>query len=99
MTWVRGQSGNPAGRPRKDDPITQAIRSTLREKDGPSTYRVLLARKLVQMAVGGDLAAAREVLDRVEGKPTERREVTGADGSALALLITRLDGANGNPRS
>ena len=39
--------------------------------------------QLVDEAMGGNIAAAKEVMDRVDGKAIQTTEVTGADGEPL----------------
>lgn len=36
-------------------------------------------------------AAATEILDRRFGKPTQKQEVTGADGNALEIIVKYVD--------
>ena len=38
--------------------------------------------------------SAREILDRVLGKPTQRTEVTGADGGSVQFVIRGADPDN-----
>jgi hypothetical protein len=40
---------------------------------------------LVEMAIGGDVAAAKVWLDHVVGKPVQAVELSGPDGAALDL--------------
>jgi hypothetical protein len=72
--WKPGQSGNPSGRPKKL-PITDVLRQELEElgEDGVAND-VAIARKLIELARQGDLAAIREVTDRTEGKARQRIE-------------------------
>jgi hypothetical protein len=72
-----GQSGNPAGRP-KYTVVSEALRAQLAEKmpdAGEETFAEALARALIDKALGGDVLAAREILDRVEGKPRQTLDV------------------------
>jgi len=50
----------------------------------------LVGVKLFQKAVGGDLKAAEIIMDRVEGKATQRTEIITPDRDPLALLAERL---------
>lgn len=57
--WQPGQSGNPAGRPRKEQTLTDILRS----KVDPDR----LADALLDRAYDGDIPALREVYSRVDG--------------------------------
>jgi hypothetical protein len=65
-----GVSGNPKGRPPKK-PITEKLAAAMEAvgDDGRSMAE-RVAQRLVEMCLAGDLAALREVLDRLEGKVT-----------------------------
>jgi hypothetical protein len=69
--------------------FTEALRRAALdvETSGPDRGRRkldLIARRMVEMAVAGDLAAAREIGDRLEGRPLQRVEAEG-DASALGF--------------
>ena len=66
-----GQSGNVGGRP-KSLTLSEALRQQLAEKmpgADERTYREEIARVLCDEAVKGNIAAIREIFDRLEGKP------------------------------
>jgi hypothetical protein len=86
--WVKGVSGNPNGRPKKPFAFSTAIAQALRAK-GPDglTYRRRIARKLVELADQGSIEAIKILLDRVDGKVVERREITGPEGVPLELRV------------
>ena len=69
MTWKKGQSGNPKGRA-KDKNWGDAIRIAVNEayEDGDKKKLRVLADKLVDKALGGDIAALREIGDRLGRK-------------------------------
>jgi len=76
--WKPGQSGNPGGRP-KSAPLSQAARELLNspvpnDSEG-RTYAQLVVWKLAKQALRGDVAAARELGDRAEGKSRQSVEV------------------------
>jgi hypothetical protein len=75
MQWQKGQSGNPKGRPPKDESMAEVLRQIVEttDSDGVARKRKLLER-IWEMAEGGDLAAARLVLEYVDGKPVEHIE-------------------------
>jgi hypothetical protein len=68
-----GQSGNPAGRPKKAL-LSDALRRQLAEamQGAPEkTIAEVIARALIREAVAGNVQAIREVGDRSEGKPAQ----------------------------
>jgi hypothetical protein len=79
--WRKGQSGNPGGRPKKK-PITEAyeamatskvpiavLESLQRAGFEGRTWAEAWAFGLAVKAARGDVPAAKEIADRVEGKP------------------------------
>lgn len=66
--WKKGVSGNPNGRPPKDQALTDILKSKV-DKDE-------MARLLLESARGGDLAAIKYVYDRIDGRPKETISAT-----------------------
>lgn len=64
-----------------DKPWSDAIRRALLANDGKKLRAI--AEKVVEKAEEGDMAAIREIGDRIEGRPRQQMEVTGADGKDL----------------
>jgi uncharacterized protein DUF5681 len=60
MQFQKGQSGNPAGRPRGARNRMTVLMQELLEEDAEA-----IARKAIELAKGGDIAAMRMCLDRV----------------------------------
>jgi hypothetical protein len=78
--WVKGQSGNPKGKP-KGTVTRDALREAL-AKEMPT-----ILQSVVDAAKGGDMQAAKILLDRVLPplKPIEaRRPIANLDGSLLS---------------
>jgi len=71
--FVPGKSGNPSGRPKKL-PITKAYESFLESKatalqfTGDESVLEAAAKSMLQQFVMGNVKAATEVTDRIEGK-------------------------------
>jgi hypothetical protein len=87
MPWSKGQSGNPGGRP-KSKPITEALLKELKAKGpGKLSHTQEMAWRLVQLAIAGDVAAAKLVLSYVDGLPIQNVEVGGPDGQDLTFTI------------
>lgn len=63
--WKPGQSGNPKGRPPRK-PVSEALQAIFDELDkkGHQEY----AKAVWKKAATGDIAAFKEVADRVEGR-------------------------------
>lgn len=74
--FKKGQSGNPGGRP-KTKPFVEAIREEVQEADGNRTKLQAIAAKLVEKAMEGDMAAIKEVADRLDGKPAQALQHQG----------------------
>ena len=88
MTFKKGQSGNPKGRPPDKlfrDMLVLALNDAKAKK--PKLRRI--AEKLVNKAVGGDMAAIKEVADRLDGKPSQIIMGSGEGGVHRHELIFR----------
>jgi hypothetical protein len=93
MPFSAGQSGNPKGRPRKNKSLTEALEKELRKRrQTGKTGKAELAKTLVDLAMGGDIAALKYVYDRIDGKP---RETVVLENAALEIkLLEVLDHGN-----
>ncbi len=81
--WKKGECGNPRGRP-KTAALSQAYREKLaerypRDRKG-RTYAQVIADNIVRKAVKGNLSAASEIADRVEGRPRQSLELGNPSG-------------------
>jgi hypothetical protein len=90
MPFQKGQSGNPAGRPKKGETITDILRGRLELKDIDTddgrkiTRAEALVDKVMSLAIeDGDVASIRYIFDRIDGSPRQSVEMTGADGAKL----------------
>ena len=73
------------------DAIILALHREAKDADGAPTKKlVLIANRLVDKAVAGEMAAIREVINRVDGK-----KLIDVAATALALedFLDRLDGS------
>jgi len=92
---------NRKGRPKKGECMTDILNWALDQKrkitDGETgkekslLLRHVLVKKLVTLAEGGDLAALKYVIDRLDGKPKESIELT--DGAVDERLKEIINGA------
>jgi ribosomal protein L17 len=79
MPFKQGKSGNPKGRPKKGETLTDLLRDkieaakTAREKQ---TRKEKIAEKLITLAEAGDLSAIKYLFDRIDGWPKESIELT-----------------------
>jgi len=88
--WLPGHSGNPRGRPRKGRALSEHLRAVLGEEvEAPDGRRVtrarLLAEVLVSAALGGDVRAARLLLEHLEGRPGLK--VFEAEAEVVRVLL------------
>lgn len=89
MPFQKGQSGNPAGRPRNEQTITTVLRRLLAEKQDGTTGAEHVAATLLKMATDGDVKAIAIVLERIDGKVTEPIDVTSKGKRLVTFNIQR----------
>ncbi len=85
--WVKGQSGNPAGRPKGSRNITSNLKELLEielDTEDPVTGVTIKASssqiinsRLIRSALDGDVKAIKEIYDRIEGRPNQKLDITG----------------------
>lgn len=91
MPWQPGESGNPAGPPKRAklwrDAINRAIKR--REQDDPQALEKLADRLLAKVAEG-DVSAIKELGDRIDGKVAQA--IIGGDEDEPAIkTVTRIE--------
>jgi hypothetical protein len=69
-----------AGRPPKEKSFSNMLNIALavKEADGETTKLRAIAEKLVEMALRGESWAIKEVADRIDGKPAQALDISGA---------------------
>jgi hypothetical protein len=77
--------GRPIGSVNREKPFNDALRIALR---GDPLRLRRIAEKLAEKAEEGDLAAIRELADRLDGKPLPAR--TGEDGGDITVVIRQI---------
>lgn len=105
--YKKGQSGNPAGKPKGTLNFTTILRELLEEEVTDDNGlkipkgKLALIEWLNAALIGRDVLdkdgnkisnikdwkAIQAILERIEGKPTEKVELTGRDGEDLTLKI------------
>ncbi|MBA3806388.1 MAG: hypothetical protein H0X14_11840 [Acidobacteria bacterium] len=87
-----GQSGNPSGRPK--NVLSKALRKKLEEvesdAEGARSNADMIADKLVEVALGGNLEAIKIVLDRMEGRARQSINVTTDSRERIERAIDNL---------
>ena len=77
MRWEKGKSGNPAGRPKKGQTLTDILMAYLEEHeegdDLPRKQRFVEA--CYRGAMDGDTTLAKYIWDRIDGQPVQRTEL------------------------
>ncbi len=81
---------NPGGGKGQDKIWSDAIRlAVMRESDTDKGKKriAVIADKCARMAETGDMAAIREIGDRLDGKSPQYSEIAGAGGASLTLVV------------
>jgi len=78
---------NKAGRP-DGISLTDLLKQYLDEKDADDiTRKIKLIKKVYELAIEkGDTTMIRYTFDRLDGKPTEKKEISGPDGQPIAIV-------------
>ncbi len=76
--FQKGESGNPGGRP-KTKPWTDALREAVNKavEGEDKTALELIAERVIDEAVKGDMAAVKEIANRLEGRPPASITIKG----------------------
>lgn len=100
--FLPGQSGNPHGRPRKGETLTEqlrimALRADILNTDGSKKTRAeALADMVWGKALEGDDKFAKMLYDRVDGMARQTVDLGGQDDNPLEVAIKFIDPANDN---
>ena len=74
--WRKGVSGNPGGRP-KGRGVTHYLREILAREHNGRPIGELVAERLVKDALSGKFAAAKEIMERTDGKVPDKHQIEG----------------------
>ena len=82
-----GQSGNPAGRPKKLPEIDKLLDEVLGDTQNGVTAAQAILMKLRQKAIAGDIRAAEVLLNRGYGLPKATMDLTTAGEKLTNSLL------------
>ena len=89
--WVKGQSGNPKGRPKSEFALNEHIRIIANAKTkGKKTMLEAVVHKVYKEALGGNMTAVNFLADRILGKPAQTLGVK--DISDEPIKVFDIDG-------
>ena len=103
--WKKGVSGNPRGRPKKQDCLTSLLKEEI-AKICPAdrqkrTWLELLVLATLQLAMKGNATALKEVWERLDGKvlQTGKVQLSGAEGKPITIKVVyeKGDDSGGSP--
>jgi hypothetical protein len=88
--FVKGASGNAAGRPKKENSIADMLRDigdeTIIVKDGVEmTKKEALLRQIYSLAFKGEAWAANFIADRTDGRPAQSLVVKKTDEIVIVV--------------
>lgn len=78
MTFVKGQSGNPGGRPKKEwtwSGILTEVGDSVEVKS-KKKFKELVAKRIWVEAVNGNLGAIKEIFNRMDGMPPQSMQLS-----------------------
>ena len=90
MPFVKGQSGNPAGKPKGAKSFTSKVKEALiKIAEGKDySYEEALVKSILKKAIiDGDSASQKLIWNYLDGMPTQRQEITGADGKEFGVIL------------
>lgn len=102
--WKKGQSGNPAGRAKGGKLLSTTLKniiaskfskkytSIITDEETELTGGEIIASRLFADAADGDLAAIKEIFDRVDGKVPDK--LAGDEDEPLRIILEKVDKSN-----
>ncbi|PYU29202.1 MAG: hypothetical protein DMG31_18180 [Acidobacteria bacterium] len=98
--WKKGASGNPRGRPKKQDCLSQLLREEI-QKICPAdrekrTWKQLIVFATLQLAMKGNPTALKEVWERLDGKvlQSEKLQLGGVGGKHITIEVVYAEQPN-----
>lgn len=69
------------------DAVRRAVMRRLENEEGKPQKIERLADNLVELGLGGDVGALKEIGDRLDGKPKAQNEHSGPDGGDIPVSL------------
>lgn len=93
MTFVKGKSGNPKGRPKEGESWAKMLSNICEEElthDGKTlSKKEAICRRLVSEAAKGEQWAINALMDRIDGRPKTVSEIDHTSGGKEITGIVR----------
>jgi glutaminase len=70
------------------------VEELIKSGDDEEGFLIQITKKLLGLAASGEMAAIKEVFDRVEGKPVQAVELTGANQGPLMIINASMTPAD-----
>lgn len=89
MTFQKGQSGNPKGRPPEEESLTWLMKQYLKSPSavGSKTHKQLFIEKAYAKAVEeGDAASIKLIWNYIDGMPSQSVDVTSLGEQVMVSL-------------
>ena len=100
---IRNPNGKPKGTLNRSTIVKRWLEARL---DDDHLFVDAITKAVIEKAMGGDVAAFRELMDSSYGKVADKTELTGKDGGAIqtqdvsesdeAIIQRYMQGNNGN---
>lgn len=77
--FVKGESGNPKGRPKRDWTWSGVLENAVERinEDSGKSVKEEVADSLVREALKGNILAQKELMNRMDGMPSQPTEIEG----------------------
>jgi hypothetical protein len=89
----KGRSGNPAGRPKSamlSDVMRRELASPCPDDEQGRTWAEVIADQLIAKAAAGDVAAAKEIADRTEGKARQHVNLSYTEREKYEIAVAKI---------
>jgi hypothetical protein len=91
---MKAGPGRPPGTENKDKPFREALRMELAAMGEDLKGLRKIAKRVITEAAAGDMQAAFQIRDTLDGKPVQSTEISGKDGGAIQVdTLTTQDRA------